>query len=1015
MQRTDIAIRAYVCMAETAMPDERKQKSKKKRARTLDEPSEWTLIWDTETTTDPSQKLRFGTYQVRENEALFESGIFYDPHTLDATDQKTIKRYAQVHDLKLLSAKDFVDEVFYYFGYECRASIVGMNLPFDISRLAIGHAPARTKKYNKIMQGGFTCKLSDNPQHPRVQIKHLSSRNAFIQFGGIAEQRTTRGNRKKENEEPVRRGFFVDIKTLAAALTSTGHSLESLPKALGIEIRKHQMEEHGKTLTPEYIAYAVQDTQVTWECYQKLKSQYDLHGLQKTGAHKIQSEASLGKAYLKEMNIKSWKQLQSDFPPEMIGQIMSTYFGGRSEVHIRRQIVQVLYCDFLSMYPTVCTLMSLWQFVIAQGMTWKDTTGETAQFLEQITIAELQQPETWRKLCTIVQVLPNDEIYPVRAKYSYDSQYTIGSNHLISEKPLWFTLADCISAKLLSGRSPKIIKAISFAPMDVQTDLAPVNIAGDETYRVNPYEGDFFKRVIDLRNTTKKAQKEAAEPEKSVLNDKQKALKILANATSYGIFVELNVEEDKQAQDMLCHSASGAPIPIRQNKYEAQGSFFHPLLGTLITGAARLMLALTEHMAIANGLDWALCDTDSMALARPDDMPEGEFIEKVQQVREWFTPLNPYAEKEPLLKLESYNYGKSGTLQPLYCLGISSKRYALFNLENGKISLRKVSSHGLGHFLPPYQRDDVLKLEDALAWHQDMWLEIIKAELNGNGTRPDYGSLKNFDTPAVSRYGATTPALEKWFDKFNAEKSYIDRVRPFNFMLAFHPKKHLKELKPVAPYNKDHTKALAQCFDRATGEKISKRQLKTYEEALAQYHLHPESKFLNGDFLDKGHTERRHIVVKTIRYIGKEANKLEEQFYLGADPEAQIEYGISPEDKHHMLQVVLQAVATHGASALAEISQLTAKHVQKISAGKSKPSDKTLAKLHVAAQYLETENNHTQAILAKINALIAEKIITCRSLAAKLDMDTSNLAKMLTGKRHPNKKLIICLHDYIAG
>jgi hypothetical protein len=42
---------------------------------------------------------------------------------------------------------------------------------------------------------------------------------------------------------------------------------------------------------------------------------------------------------------------------------MSSYFGGRAEVHIRRTVVQTLYCDFASMYPTVCTLMGLWWFV----------------------------------------------------------------------------------------------------------------------------------------------------------------------------------------------------------------------------------------------------------------------------------------------------------------------------------------------------------------------------------------------------------------------------------------------------------------------------------------------------------------------------------------------------------------------------------------------------------------------------------------------------------------------------
>ena len=55
----------------------------------------------------------------------------------------------------------------------------------------------------------------------------------------------------------------------------------------------------------------------------------------------------------------------------------SSYFGGRPEVHLRHEVRQVLYCDFLSMYPTVCTLMGLWQFVIAWGMTHEEATSDS--------------------------------------------------------------------------------------------------------------------------------------------------------------------------------------------------------------------------------------------------------------------------------------------------------------------------------------------------------------------------------------------------------------------------------------------------------------------------------------------------------------------------------------------------------------------------------------------------------------------------------------------------------------
>jgi len=719
----EIAVRAYVCKTDASPQNTVYTPPKKSFRRKTDAPSKWALVFDTETTTDEAQKLRFGTYQIRKDSELIDSGVFYDAETLSKAEQKTLRKYAEKHELTLLTVQEFIEDMFFGVGYAYRASIVGFNLPFDISRLAIDHSQARTTPYNKIMRGGFTFKLSKNHWQPRVQIKHISSRDSFIQFAATKGQRMTKGDRKKGRYKPVRRGYFIDVKTLAAALTSQSHSLDSLAQALDVEAQKHDTAEHGLTLTPDYIAYAVQDTQTTWECFERLQSLYELHGLKLTASHKIHSEASLGKAYLRDMSIKPWRKMQPDFPDHMIGNIMSSYYGGRSEVHIRREITQVLYCDFLSMYPTVCTLMGLWRFVTAQGMTWRDTSKETQEFLEKTTLSDLQKQETWRSLCTLVQVMPDGEVFPIRAKYGGDAQYTIGANHLSSEEPLWFTLADCISAKLLTGRAPKILQAVSFAPEGIQDDLKPVNVAGNAAYHVDPCEGDFFKQIIDLRSAVKKQIKSAPQSEKANLENQQLALKILANATSYGIFVELNVEEEKQLQSLLCYGSNSKGIPISKKKFEATGAFFHPLLATLITGAARLLLAITERQAIDAGLDWAFCDTDSMALAKPENMSQDEFYKRAHQVQDWFTPLNPYAAKAPLLKVEDYNYSLSDgkTLEALYCYAVSSKRYALFNLdESGNPVLRKVSAHGLGHLLAPYQREGKSNLEEAQPWQLDL-------------------------------------------------------------------------------------------------------------------------------------------------------------------------------------------------------------------------------------------------------------------------------------------------------
>ena len=46
--------------------------------------------------------------------------------------------------------------------------------------------------------------------------------------------------------------------------------------------------------------------------------------------------------------------------------------GGRTGAHIRLPPVPIVYTDFLSMYPTVNSLMGLWNFVIAERIVAED-------------------------------------------------------------------------------------------------------------------------------------------------------------------------------------------------------------------------------------------------------------------------------------------------------------------------------------------------------------------------------------------------------------------------------------------------------------------------------------------------------------------------------------------------------------------------------------------------------------------------------------------------------------------
>ena len=67
---------------------------------------------------------------------------------------------------------------------------------------------------------------------------------------------------------------------------------------LKVATPKEESDEHGGTLTPDYVRYGLRDVQTTWECFDNLARRFATFGLNETGLHELYSEASLGKAYL---------------------------------------------------------------------------------------------------------------------------------------------------------------------------------------------------------------------------------------------------------------------------------------------------------------------------------------------------------------------------------------------------------------------------------------------------------------------------------------------------------------------------------------------------------------------------------------------------------------------------------------------------------------------------------------------------------------------------------------------
>ncbi len=198
---------------------------------------------------------------------------------------------------------------------------------------------------------------------------------------------------------------------------------------------------------------------------------------------------------------------------------------------------------------------------------------------------------------------------------------------------------------------------------------------------------------------------------------------------------------------------------------------------------------------------------------------------------------------------------------------------------------------------------------------------------------------------------------------------------------------------------------------------VSTERLKTYQESLAQYHLHPEAKFHNGDYLKSGVTVRRHITPASTHYIGKEANRWEEQNHLGMDQDAQVEYGMASDEGERLLEAVIEAASKFGQKRLAEVTGISVGEVRAIVGEKRKPLPGALCKLHRAAGELEEAERErtklTEALLEAVRKTCGE--IGVRELARRASVDAGNMTAVLVGRRRLSRAVTAKLTRVVGG
>jgi hypothetical protein len=151
---------------------------------------------------------------------------------------------------------------------------------------------------------------------------------------------------------------------------------------------------------------------------------------------------------------------------------MQSYYGGRAECRIRKTSVPVIHTDFTSQYPTVNALLGNWKMLTSASVRFANCTAKAKKLLSQTNLADTFDRALWRKLSFFALVKPQGDILPVRTVYSENGKtQNIGLNYLSSEKPIWYAGPDLIASKILTGKTPRILKALEIVPDGHQNRL----------------------------------------------------------------------------------------------------------------------------------------------------------------------------------------------------------------------------------------------------------------------------------------------------------------------------------------------------------------------------------------------------------------------------------------------------------------------------------------------------------------------------------------------------------------
>lgn len=181
---------------------------------------------------------------------------------------------------------------------------------------------------------------------------------------------------------------------------------------------------------------------------------------------------------------------------------------------------------------------------------------------------------------------------------------------------------------------------------------------------------------------------------------------------------------------------------------------------------------------------------------------------------------------------------------------------------------------------------------------------------------------------------------------------------------------------------------------------------------MRKYHLHPEAKFLGGDWTEAGVLRRRHILAIGVTAIGKEADHLEQEHGHDEEGEAANEVGLSLVDLVRLVAEIMAARKRFGVRTLARAARVSDHTISRAVSGFNIVPDRTLIVMAEGAAALAAKAAGRDAkearLLAWARACVKRE--GRNAFAASLSFDAANLGKVLAGSRKASPTLIAMLH-----